>query len=441
MMNINKKSTLKTTLALTVYFSFMASSMAAVHTVPCTDSIGDRLAIQNAINDADKRDIIHITGTCMLDGERIVINKSNLTIRGDAVDTDNDGKVDQWNTVIRGKTEVGGEPVQDDLYNGPYTNLGFHIGNVPANNKAIKNVTIKNLEMRDMFQALVVSPGVLTPNDAMCNNIQRTNGQAKNIHITNNLFENNVYATMVVGKNKNIVINKNHIKNNYGTLPPVLGNIMTYGKKILCDSETNSLDIGVTKNLLVLDNHFEGNGISPVFTGIRNSLAINHTKNVIVSHNTFIDDFDALAINGGKNTLIKRNYLRDILDDGMFITGSTNTLVIKNKIDGAEQGIRGNALDPNSVSAQRVGLDIPGSNNRIYCNRVENTDGFAGINIFFTDGTFKIGFNQLMNNALDVQFFFANDNKAIVSTNNTLDEVSSMNTIITLNHMFNCAPN
>ena len=69
-----------------------------ITTVNCTGNPTDRALIQSAINNAGSGDTIMLVGTCQLDGTRVFITKSNLTITGA-------GAAGNWSTVVKRDSE------------------------------------------------------------------------------------------------------------------------------------------------------------------------------------------------------------------------------------------------------------------------------------------------------------------------------------------------
>ena len=98
-------SVLKLSLTIAGLCWIASNAMAAILHVDC-DGAGDRQAIQDAIDLAVEHDVVQVHGNCQLDGARVVIDKSHLTLRGDAFDNDGDGRMDEWQTVLQGNGEM-----------------------------------------------------------------------------------------------------------------------------------------------------------------------------------------------------------------------------------------------------------------------------------------------------------------------------------------------
>ena len=127
--------------------------------VNCTGNPTDRALIQSAINNAGSGDTIMLVGTCQLDGTRVFITKSNLTITGA-------GAAGNWSTVVKGIASTSGTPVGDNGFpDFLLFNRGFQIGDI-SGNSVVKNVGISNIKFSTLNRAVIVSPqiGEITTN-------------------------------------------------------------------------------------------------------------------------------------------------------------------------------------------------------------------------------------------------------------------------------------
>ncbi len=75
-----------------------------------TDPGVDRVALQTAFDAATPGTTIEVEGTFQLDGERILISTSDLTLAALVLDDDGDGRAneDGWDAAILGVADAGG---------------------------------------------------------------------------------------------------------------------------------------------------------------------------------------------------------------------------------------------------------------------------------------------------------------------------------------------
>ena len=117
-------------------------------TVEGLNQIGDAALIQWALDNVKKNGTVELVGTFALYGTELFVRNNHVTIRGRAIDNDNDGKVnedwadgedndndglvdeDDWDAVLVGLTDLGtGLPLPDPtgaLFNRGIAVNGLH---------------------------------------------------------------------------------------------------------------------------------------------------------------------------------------------------------------------------------------------------------------------------------------------------------------------------
>ncbi|MDX1406405.1 MAG: right-handed parallel beta-helix repeat-containing protein [Woeseiaceae bacterium] len=405
-----------------------SSALADTFNVYCVGS-GDRPAIQNAIDMASHNDVVHIHGVCQLDGERLVIDKSHVTIRGDASDIDNDGRMDQWDTVLKGNGNI------DDLLAGPYTNLGFHIGAVPANDDDIEDVVIEHLQFQDFYLALTVSPGVLAEENLHCDALQVTDARASQVNVRNNRFVDNANHFFLYGGAKSTRFEYNQVEGGGGI--PLASATFALGKRTICLADpdtgaTSSIAIGMSDNLVVNDNRF-----TAVATGTGlGDLELVNARNSRIEANDFEGDAQPLFLFGAINTEVEDNLMLDSELEAVVLINAQDTVLNENVIQTAgTSGVFTLDLPPTHPVVQLLGLP-PSLDNRILCNHIE---GATNQGLIIIDGVNRIEKNRFSGNGLDI-LLLAPGNEVEVGPADTVVDASGGNDITVDIKESRCAP-
>ena len=393
------------------------------------DGVNDRADIQAAINAAAEGDVITVYGHCVLDGQRVVIDRSNLTLRGDSADTDGDGFTDQWNTVLEGTGQ------DTDLLAGPYDNMGLHVGHVPATDEDIVGVRIEGLELRNFYQALTIAPGALAEDNLHCNALQVTAARAVQTRIRNNRFVDNANHFFLYGGAENTVFEGNQLEGGGGI--PLASATFVLGKRSIClddpsSGDTSSIGIGISNNLKVFGNRFVGVGAT-TFTG---DLELVNAKNSRIENNEFTGDFLALFLFGAINTRVENNFFIDTLLDAIEMLNAQESQVSGNVIVGS--GLRGvvtfsiPAGDPIVTD-----LGLPQSaNNNTTCNLVA---GSGSRGVFIIDSDNLVSRNRFADNPLDI-LLVAPGNDAVVGPSDTWVDATGVNHVTVTGSPSRCAP-
>jgi hypothetical protein len=269
----NRHIQLWTLLALLLPVVFAGSTYAATTPVICTGLGGDRVLIQSAIDNSAAGDTIELIGTCQLDGTAIFINIPNLTIEGP-------GAAGNWSTVVSGLKDSNGIPLGD----GPSPtflrhNRGLSIG---PRTDSISGITIQGIKFANLNSAVDISPSI-SGNSTLCSDMQITGGNASDILVTNNWFDNDRRAISNFGSSDHIHITDNLITNSGFSNADILsegGAIQCHVDAFLLSSITIQFpsDVIYQNNVINNDNAFE-----PIFALAVQSVKI--IKNNITSGN------------------------------------------------------------------------------------------------------------------------------------------------------------
>jgi len=393
------------------------------------DGVDDRTDIQNAIDAATEGDVISLHGHCVLDGQRLVIHRSHLTLRGDSSDTDGDGFTDQWNTVLEGNGQ------DTDLLDGPYDNMGLHIGRVPATDENIVGVRIQGLELRNFYQALTVAPGAFAEDNLHCDALQVTPAKAVQTHIVNNRFVNNANHFFLYGGAENTVFEGNQLEGGGGI--PLASATFALSKRSIClddpaSGATSSLSIGISDNLKVIGNRFYGVGAT-TSTG---DLELVNATNSRIEGNEFTGDYLPLFLFGAINTRVRDNLFVDSLLDAIELINARENQVSKNTIAGAgSSGVLTFSI-PAGVPVVEV-LALPQSDdNQISCNTIVETNDVA---LLVIDSGNQVNRNRFSGNPLDV-LLLAPGNDVVVGPNDSWVDATGANDVAVTGKESRCAP-
>jgi len=401
----------------------------AAETAVYCDGANDRGDIQAAIDASAEGDIVQLHGTCIFDGQRLVIDRSHLTLRGDAQDTDGDGFTDQWNTVLAGNGE------NNDLLGGPYTNMGLYIGQVPASDGDIVGVTVEGLELRDFYQALTISPGALAEDNLHCDEMQVTGAKAVQTRILNNRFVNNSNHFWLNGGAENTLFSGNQAEGGGGI--PLAAATFALGKRSICledpaSGETSSIAIGTSDNLKIVGNRFYGVG---AVTGNANVELVNAT-NSRIEHNDFTGDFVSVFLFGAINTRVQNNVILDAVIDAVEMINAQENQVSKNVMLGSGySGVWTLNLPGFVPVVQTLGLP-QARDNQILCNAVADSGDPA---IVIIDNEGQISRNRFENNPLDV-LLLAPGNDVVVGPDDSWFDATGENDVAVTGKASRCAP-
>ncbi len=266
--------------ALLVGVFLMLSSVASAltsTTVVCTGSPGsaDRLAIQHAV---DNFNVVTLKGTCQMDGQRVYITKSNVTLKGvrGGIETDKSmpgfGRP-KWLTTIRGleDTSMGISAPVETLTPVPATLSGGQsyslcqsgstynalsaadktlceqlalfwnrplMITVASGNTVTQNVTVQDLKFTLNKRGVEINStgGVSTGN--LCDQTLFQSGvTVKNITVKENWFDNNQRGPQIFGTGDNVAFTNNLITRLVEKDPTFsnVDGIIAQGGSVSCD--------------------------------------------------------------------------------------------------------------------------------------------------------------------------------------------------------------
>ena len=374
-----------TIISLTFTGSVYANGSSNVTSVVCTGKSGsaDRLAIQAAINSARPGAVIKLMGTCQLDGQEIFINTSNITLQGV-------GAQGNWTTVLSGLTGTNGLPLTD--FGAPtyqFFNRGISIG--PSNN-TISNVTIQGIKFINLHRGVVISPSI-AGNSSLCSGypggVTITTGNASNIVVGNNWFDNNTRALSNFGTSDHINLVNNLITNTGNGSG--FTDITIEGQQQSCSNPNgsqSSIEIGTPASINVSNNTIK-NDLSevPILAIATNQVIANN--NITSGSNIYVA-IDSAAL----NSLIIGNVIdgSSLMSAGIEVdfpfeawpnNAQTSSLVTLNTIKNSAPSIGTGAVVDSSVSgAIMIGnfFNNISSADYLLCDADANTNDTAAAN-------------------------------------------------------------
>lgn len=213
--------------AVAVVTLVAAAPPGKVVTVIGLDDIAvDRRNIQTALDAAGKNHTIRLVGTFQLDGVEMILSKGHLTIEGQRIDNDGDGKSnedwpdgqdndfdgsvdeDGWDTVLRGLTHPDGTPDE-----GPGLTSFFNRGlAVTLVHGEAKQITIRDIEFSGLVRGVALSPDVQLQPGFFCHEARVTGGSVHNGVIERNRFVDVTRGAQIFGSSHNVLIADNVVQ-------------------------------------------------------------------------------------------------------------------------------------------------------------------------------------------------------------------------------------
>ncbi len=326
-----------------------AGSPAVVTVVGQADPQIDRQAVQDAIDAASPGTTIVLDGTFLLDGERIFLTTSPLTLTGRAVDNDGDGEVnedwpdgvdndgdaavdeDDWDTVIQGLANPDGTPVNDGELD-IYFNRALAIEGVTG---SARHITIRHIKFSTHDRAINIFPDWF-PGTKLCADYVFTGGTLAHVTIEHNWFDNNMRGIGVHGAVEGL-----RVRNNLFT-DQLSGGVLLFGQEYACGVAGGSdlpVAMGTPLRSLLSDNAFR----SAAAWGII-SIATDLTT---VSGNTFDQGIFGVYLSGDSRALVTRNQVRDVVY-GLLAEGGEKNFVLDNDVAGGVFGMYGALASPHT---------------------------------------------------------------------------------------------
>lgn len=349
----------------------------------------DRIAIQDAIDNAKPGSIIVLKGMFKLDGTTIDIRNSNITLMGA-------GAADGWSTVLVGLTNPNGTPqVDNPAPTFQHFNRAFKVSH------DARNITIMGIKFLNINRGITIAPG-LQSNSSLCSDFTITKGGANYI-VRDNWFDNNSVAYTVSGDADGTAFTNNKMTNISARDISIGG-----GGALRCSTPNGSggfisvllPDGGVPKNAVVTGNVIDQDKaqFSVTYLQVINLLMFGNkitvgpnsigvvtlrTDNAYIANN-IIDlkgfGFFGIAVdpptaptvfNNQKNT-VAFNFVSNAIADvgvGIAVDSTSGTTMFGNTFSnnaGADYLLCDLFADTNNVSSALCdGLGIPTSNNKI----------------------------------------------------------------------------
>ncbi len=328
-------------LALFLFAGSCFAGQSVVTPVNCTGNPSDRAMIQAAIDNAASGATLMLNGTCQLDGERLFINKSNLTLTGA-------GAAGGWSSVIKGIAGPDGKPEGNPNLD-TLNNLGIYFGDPNTGNSVISNVTISNLKFTTLLNAVAVDPqnGY---NSVRCKDTHIGKGSANDVIIEDNWFDNNNRAVQNFGSSSNLKIRNNNITNGQGVV-----NLGLFGLGVACyndnDERVSLGGLGIATNTSMTGNSMS----SSQFTSCR-ALEATYTNGLDFSNNNIAiaPKFFMVELTNARNSRFMKNDFNAANPEGYFSPGF---LMIE---DPTEQPSINNVMSNNTFSNMGVGFFLIG---------------------------------------------------------------------------------
>ena len=354
------KTFLGTTLMLLAAAALLPGVVSAgsgnIATVSCTNDIStDRALIQAAINNAGSGDTLMLVGTCQLDGTRVFITKSNLTITGV-------GAAGNWSTVVQGIASGSGTPVGDGgLPSQLFFNRGFQIGD-DSGNSQVQHVLIENIKFSTLHRGVLVSPQI-GGDTLLCSGTTVGTGSASSIVVANNWFDNDDRSAQVFGAANQVTFQNNLVTN--GTTGQI--DFLMEGQIEGCNGGAGFVSpIGVPENSAIVGNSISGGQETfPIL--VTNSDKITVAKNILSG---FVQ-FAMILLSEDSNSQVSNNQI-----NGGFFT------IFATDFQAAVPG-----FPPNSSHVQISNNRIGNNTSNVLLGVVIDTDttGYSVVNNVFSN--------------------------------------------------------
>lgn len=375
-------------LALLAGSGASATSNPIVTVIGQNDPANDRQAIQDAIDTASPNSTIRLVGTFALDGERILVQTSDLHIVGEAVDddgdsryqedwvdgrdNDNDGLIDEddWETVLRGVSTPDGEPATDNGVNGLF-NRAFAIEGAD-----VAHVLVRDLHFTTFHRAIELIPEWASPT-GRCDDRVRVDAEAQEVRIERNRFTDNVLGVTMLG-----AVSHSSIEHNVFERNDTFGAVVE-GGSVTCPLTGGG---GVVLNLTspsavtLRNNVGVASGLGTAFTE-QSRVQGNRLEDSIFGHVSIHDQGAKIQDNLAYDCV-----LAFILEGGdkVHVTGNVAVApVIGFDLANAAHGVQ---VTENRVSGGLLGITVEpnGSGYRVVDNRFD-ASGF--VDVYLTTGS------------------------------------------------------
>lgn len=323
------------------------------------DRTVDRQSIQDALDAAAPGDTILLTGTFLLDGERIYLSKSGTTLAGEAVDNDGDGRVnedwsdgvdndadgfideDDWDAVLEGLAHPDGTPLDDGALDYFY-NRALAVEGLSG---PVRDLTIRDLKLSTFDRGINLFPDWVWATKR-CEDIAPTAGTLADVVIEGNWFDNSYRNVVLHSATRGVQVRNNLMT---GSLS---GSILLIGQEYGC-IQADGTDLFFPIDLPT-DNDFADNeiitepgtfGVLSIFTR-RTSVHGNTVDGAYLGIYSASDDGARIVANEVRGGTL-----------GILVGGSEKTLVLRNEVGGALIGLYGELPSAGSRFTDNVVAD------------------------------------------------------------------------------------
>lgn len=316
----------------------VASVATIIHVVGQNDAAIDRPALQAAIDAARPGTTIALAGTFQLDGERVLVRTSFLTLAGEAVDTDGDGVTnedwtdgvdndgdgqideDDWDTILRGVVDGDGRPVRVQGENALW-NRGLVVEGVTG---ALRGLTLRDLQLSGFHRAVDLTPEWGSPTGG-CGDRFHTGGDVRGVRFVGNRFEGNVLGVLGLGDVWFLRAQRNLFTDHE------IGGLFMEGGRVGCplvDGPSVELALGAPFRTRIEDNRFENA-----------SVLTSRTRRSRFQNNDITGSLFGISANFDKQMVIRRNHMEGLVASGIFLLEMTDSLIVDNTIRDTFSGI------------------------------------------------------------------------------------------------------
>jgi copper-binding protein NosD len=352
----------------------LASSGQPIRITGQNDVTQDRQALQEALDRAAPGAIVELSGTFRLDGQRVFITHTPLTLRGvvldndgdglsnedwaDGADNDGDGRVDEddWDATLLGVTTPDGRAVEDPNRDTPF-NRTLVLQGVRG---TAERLVIRDLKFQGHNRAISLQPEADAATNR-CEDTVLTGGRLVKAEIRDNLFIGNRRAVQVIGSVADLGIDRNLFVGNTAV------DLLAFGKSLSCAEAPGApgvLPVGIPQGIRISGNEILSSNIS-LFTDTTEDLSFqgNFIDKVVLG--VFVRSDRGLEVKGNEIRRALRGITTSLpatnarILDNLLADNSTYGILLQNASSG--YFVKGNRYQ-NSGTAD-AGLDATTTGN------------------------------------------------------------------------------
>lgn len=317
----------------------------------------DRAAIQLALDNVVKNGTVELVGVFQLDGIELFVRNSHTTVRGQALDDDGDGKVnedwadgidndhdgaideDDWNAVLKGILAGDGTP--EEGASAPFFNRGFEA-------LGLEQVHITDIKFTGLVRGVAYGGTVEIADTFLCSDTFPI-PEMRNSSADRNLFDNQNRAVQIFGGSHQVAFRDNVVINHRSGIPIVL-----VGDEVGCrnaDGSNGSFATGRPENTII-----EGNQISDVNERFA-AIGVFTADKTFIRNNEIRDSRGGIGVQGMYKGLIQGNQITDVDGQGVVVfeglSGITGELS-----DSTGLKIQNNTVSSAGVWSYALGADV-----------------------------------------------------------------------------------